>query len=346
MSAFTLASPAQRIGKLKGEILAHSIPVEVLGITGLQKEQPRRSGKTVSMRRYRPFGALATNEGTKNRPIVDATAHILTEGTAPTADTLVPDDVEVTLSQYGCLYQVSDVVNDLYEEDVPAEMKKQCGERVSLIREMVRYGVLKAGTNVFYSGGTTRLTVDEKITLKVLRKASRSLQLNHAKRITGVLAPSINISTKPVEASYLVFVSSDAEADIRDLAGFVHVSAYGQRKTINENEIGSVENFRFITSPEMTQYTDAGATASGTGLATSGTKVDVYPFIITGENAWGQLALRGENAMDVTWIPPGEKSKSDPLGQRGFVGAKFQFACKLLNEGWLAVIEAGVSDLA
>ena len=346
MSAFTLASPAQRIGKLKGEILAHSIPVEVLGITGLQKEQPRRSGKTVSMRRYRPYGALATNEGTKNRPIVNATDHILTEGTPPTADTLVPDDVEVTMSQYGCLYQVSDVVNDLYEEDVPAEMKKQCGERVSLIREMVRYGVLKAGTNVFYSGGTTRLTVDEKITLKVLRKASRSLQLNHAKRITGVLAPSINISTKPVEASYLVFVSSDAEADIRDLAGFVHVSAYGQRKTVNENEIGSVENFRFITSPELTQYADAGATASGTGLATSGTKVDVYPFIITGENAWGQLALRGENAMDVTWIPPGEKSKSDPLGQRGFVGAKFQFACKLLNEGWLAVIEAGVSDLA
>ena len=84
MSSFTLASPAQRIGKLKGEILAHSIPVEVLGITGLQRQQPKRSGKTVSMRRYRPYGALATNDNTKNRPVVDATAHILTEGVAPT----------------------------------------------------------------------------------------------------------------------------------------------------------------------------------------------------------------------------------------------------------------------
>ena len=99
MSAFTLASPAQRIGKLKGEILAHSIPVEVLGITGMQKATPKNNGKTVSMRRYRPYGALATNENTKNRPIVDATAHILTEGTAPTADTLVPDDVEISLTQ-------------------------------------------------------------------------------------------------------------------------------------------------------------------------------------------------------------------------------------------------------
>ena len=346
MSAFTLASPAQRIGKLKGEILAHSIPVEVLGITGLQKATPKNHGKTVSMRRYRPYGALATNENTKNRPIVDATAHILTEGTAPTADTLVPDDVEISLTQYGCLYQLSDQTVDMYEDDVPSEMKKQCGERVGLLREMVRYGIVKAGTNVFYSGGTTRATVDEKLTLKVLRKASRTLQANHAKKITGILAPSVNIGTLPVESAYLVFVHTDAEADVRDLAGFVHVSEYGQRKVVNENEIGSVENFRFITSPDLAPYTDSGALTGATGLFSSGTKVDVYPFIVCGEDAWGQLALRGDNALDPTFIPPGEKSKSDPLGQRGFVGAKFYFACKILNEGWLAVIEAGVSDLA
>ena len=346
MSNFTLASPAQRIGKLKGEILAHSIPVEVLGITGLQRQIQKNKGKTVSMRRYRPYGALATNENTKNRPIVDATAHALAEGVAPTADTLVPDDVEVSLTQYGCLYQLTDQASDLYEDDVPAEMKKQCGERVGLIREMVRYGVVKAGTNVFYSGGTTRGTVDEKLTLKVLRKASRTLQANHAKRITGILAPSINIGTMPVEAAYLVFCHTDVEADVRDLAGFVHVSEYGQRKVVNENEIGAVENFRFITSPELAPYTDSGAATGATGLFSSGTKVDVYPVIICGEEAWGQVALRGDNALDPTWIPPGEKSKSDPLGQRGFVGAKFYFASKILNEGWLAVIEAGVSDLA
>ena len=74
--------------------------------------------------------------------------------------------------------------------------------------------------------------------------------------------------------------------------------------------------------------------------------MDVYPYIICGEEAWGQVALRGVNSLDPTWIPPGEKSKSDPLGQRGFVGAKFYFTCKLLNEGWMAVVEAGVDDLA
>lgn len=346
MASFTYASPAQRIGKLKGEILKHAAPQEVLGITGLQKSIPKNNSKTVSMRRYRPYGALATNENTKNRWVVDSAAHVLTEGVAPTADTLVPDNIEATLSQYGCLYQVSDVVDDTYEEDVPAEMKKQCGERVALIREMVRYGVLQAGTNIFYSGGNSRATVDEAFTLNAARKVSRTLQANSARRITGVLSPSVNIGTTPVEAAYLVFCHTDCEADIRSLSGFVHVSEYGTRKPVNENEIGSCENFRFITSPHLAPYTDSGAPVGVTGLYTSGTKVDVYPYIICGEEAWGQVALRGVNSLDPTWIPPGEKSKSDPLGQRGFVGAKFYFTCKLLNEGWMAVVEAGVDDLA
>lgn len=344
MSSFTMGAPAERIAKLKGEILAHAVGAEVLGITGMQRQQPRNSSQTVVYRRYLPYGAANTNFNTRNRPTVTAAAHELTEGVTPTADSLVPQDVTVKLKQYGCLYQLTDQVSDTYEDDVPSEMKKQCGERVALVREMIRYGVLKACTNVFYSGGSDRVTVDEKITLNILRKVSRNLQANHAKRITGVLAPSALESTRPVEASYLVFVHSDAESDIRDLAGFTPVAEYGTRKTVSPYELGSCENYRFITSPELAPYIAGGASVGATGLFGT-TNLDVYPFIVTGEDAWGQLTLRGDNALDPTWIPPGTKDKSDPLGQRGFVGAKFYMNCMLLNEGWMAVIEAGVSAL-
>lgn len=344
MSSFTMGAPAERIAKLKGEILAHAVGAEVLGITGMQRQQPRNSSQTVVYRRYLPYGAANTNFNTRNRPTVTAAAHELTEGVTPTADSLVPQDVTVKLKQYGCLYQLTDQVSDTYEDDVPSEMKKQCGERVALVREMIRYGVLKACTNVFYAGGSDRVTVDEKITLNILRKVSRNLQANHAKRITGVLAPSALESTRPVEASYLVFVHSDAESDIRDLAGFTPVAEYGTRKTVSPYELGSCENYRFITSPELAPYIAGGASVGATGLFGT-TNLDVYPFIVTGEDAWGQLTLRGDNALDPTWIPPGTKDKSDPLGQRGFVGAKFYMNCMLLNEGWMAVIEAGVSAL-
>ncbi|MGF6211780.1 N4-gp56 family major capsid protein [Comamonas sp. 4034] len=345
MAQFKTTAPAERIGKLKGEILAHAVGVEVLGITGVQRAIPKNNGRTVVYRRYLPFGAANTDWNTRNRPVVDAVAHELTEGVTPAADTLVPQDITTTIKQYGCLYELTDQVVDTYEDDVPAEMKKQCGERVGLLREMIRYGVIKSCTNVFYGGaGSSRATVDGKISLNTLRKVSRNLQANHAKRVTGILAPSVDIATKPVEASYLVFVHSDAEADIRDLPGFVHVSAYGSRKPVHAQELGSCENFRFITSPELAPYLGAGADIGTTGLM-GATKVDVYPFIVVGEDAWGQLALRGADAVDPTYIPPGQKDKSDPLGQRGYVGAKFYMQCTLLNEGWMALIEAGVSAL-
>lgn len=345
MATFSTTAPAERIGKLKGEILAHAVATEVLGITGMQRALPKNNGQTVVYRRYLPFGAANTNWNTRNRPVVNAAAHELTEGVTPSADTLVPQDITVTIKQYGCLYELTDKVVDTYEDDVPAEMKKQCGERVGLLREMIRYGIIKSCTNVFYGGaGSSRVTVDGKITLNLLRKVSRNLQANHAKRVTGILAPSVNIATKPVEASYLVFVHSDAEADIRDLQGFVHVSAYGSRKPVHAQEIGSCENFRFITSPELAPYAAAGAAIGTTGL-TGTANVDVYPFIMVGEDAWGQLALRGGDALDPTYIPPGQKDKSDPLGQRGYIGAKFYMQCALLNEGWMAVVEAGVSAL-
>mgnify|MGYP003454751016 FL=1 len=344
MPIFTSLSPAERIGKIKGEILGHAMVSEVLGITGMQRQLPKNQGKTVVYRRYLPYGAANTNFNTINRPVAGAVAHELTEGVTPTADTMVPQDITVTLKQYGCLYQLSDVVSDTYEDNVVSEMTKQCGERVGLVREMIRYGKVKACANVFYAGGASRAAVASKITLNLLRKVSRNLQSNHAKRITSILEPSEKISTKPVEAAYLVFVHSDAEADIRDLAGFKHVSEYGSRKPVSPYEIGSCENFRFITSPELAPYAAAGVAVGVTGL--SGTaNVDVYPFIMVGEDAWGQVALRGGDSIDPTYIPTGTKDKSDPLGQRGYVGAKFYMECSLLNEGWMAVVEAGVSAL-
>ncbi|OWG18324.1 hypothetical protein KDK82_1803 [Delftia sp. K82] len=345
MAQFQSGDPAARIGKIKGDILKHAVPCEVLGITGQQRAMPKNQGKTIVHRRYLPWGAANTDWNTRNRPQANPVAHELTEGVTPGADTLVPQDIQVTIKQYGCLYQLTDQTVDTYEDDVPAEMKKQCGERIALVREMIRYGVLKACTNVFYAGGgASRAAVNAKISLNLLRKVSRNLQANHAKRITAILAPSPNIKTESVEAAYLVFVHSDAEADIRDLTGFLHVSDYGSRKPVSPYEIGSCENFRFITSPELAPYANAGAAIGSTGLM-GGTNVDVYPFIMVGEDAWGQLTLRGLESLDPTYIPPGVKDKSDPLGQRGYVGAKFYMACTMLNEGWMAVTEAGVTAL-
>lgn len=341
-------SQLARVNKLKGEILAHAVPVEVLGITGMQKQMPKNQGDNITFRRWLPLGGTDNKWITGANVATFAADHLTTEGVTPSADTLTAVDVTATLQQYSCLYAVTDKTVDLYEDDVPAEMKKQTGERVGLLREMVRYGALKGMTNVFYGGtGNSPSTVNGTVSVNLLRKVTRSLKANHAKMITSILAPSPNFATAPVEASYLVFCSTDMEPAIRDLAGFKHVSEYGQRKPVHEQEIGSVESFRFVLSPELAANINGGAAVGSTGLfSTGGSNIDIYPMIVVGEDAWGQVALRGADSIDVSYIPPGQKDKNDPLGQRGYIGAKTYMTALVLNNGWGALVWVGTPSLA
>tara|TARA_R110000744_G_scaffold6642_5_gene23137 strand:+ start:3519 stop:4562 length:1044 start_codon:yes stop_codon:yes gene_type:complete len=344
MPTHLYTTTAGRINEVKGETLAHAIPVEVLAMGCKMKEMPTKAGDNITYRRWLPYGATTANVNSQNRPAAVAAAHITQEGITPSADMLTPYDVNIVQQQYACLYSYSDKTAMLYEDDIPEEMKIQTGERMGLVREMIRFGAIKACANVIYSGGTSRATVDEAITLKALRRMARVLKLNHAKKKRRILDPSANYDTSAIEAAYIVFVSTDAEADIRDLADFTPVAKYARREPISEEEVGSVEEFRFMSSPELVGYPNSGAAVGSTGLySTSGSQIDVYPFMIMGEDAVYDVALRGMNSFDLIHIPHDTVSKSDPLKQRGYVGSKFWSAVAIVNGGWMGVIEAGIT---
>lgn len=346
MSITTYTTNAGRINEVKGEILAHAQPVEVLAMGCKMVQMPTRMGDNVSYRRFIPFGATTTSANTINRPVVTAANHITQEGVTPTPDQLTEQDINVVQQRYACVYSYTEKTAILHEDDIPEEMKIQTGERMALVGEKVRFGVMKAITSVQYAGGTTRGTVDEAISINQIRLATRTLKANHAKMKTKILAPSPNYDTYAVEAAYICFVHTDAEADIRDLPGFVPTAKYGNRSVLSPHEIGSCESVRFILSPELSAYADSGASITGTGLySTTGTSADVYPFIICGEDAVYDVALRGHNSFNVWHIPWNKREKADVGAQRGYVGAEFYQAVVVVNNGWGLVIEAGISAL-
>ena len=83
-----------------------------------------------------------------------------------------------------------------------------------------------------------------------------------------------------------------------------------------------------------------------TGLVSAAAvNVDVYPFIVMTEEGAFDVALRGMNGFNLTHLPHTQKDKSDILGQRGYVGASFWSAVLVTNNGWMGVIEAGVTDV-
>jgi N4-gp56 family major capsid protein len=108
-------------------------------------------------------------------------------------------------------------------------------------------------------------------------------------------------------------------------------------------EIGKCERFRYILSPDLPSFQDAGAavaswTGTGSAYSTTGTNMDVYPVIVLGADAFSQIAVRGLKAMDPTFLPPGDKTKSDPLGQRGYAGTSWWKAVMVENNLWMSVV--------
>ncbi len=310
-------------------MLAHAEPVLILQKFAQVKPMPKNKADTVKFRRPVPF-TVAT------APLV--------EGVTPSSQKMSYEDVTVAMKQYGAVSDISDVIVDLSEDPVLMDASMLSGEQAAATVEQICYGVVKAGTNVTYSNGSARSSVNTVISLNKQRAIVRSLKAQKARPINRILDGSIKIATTPVEGGYFAACHTDLEADIRNIAGFTPVAKYGSRNPICPEELGTIENVRYVTSPELGSFADAGDTA-GSMVSTTGTDADVYVAIYFGMESFGVVPLKGSGAIIPSVINPNTPSKSDPLGQRGHVAWKTYFAAIILNQTWLHRLETAATDL-
>lgn len=315
------------------QMLKHAAPVVILDKFGMLRPMPKNKTQTIKFRRPKIFTAATT-------PLV--------EGVTPSATQFSYEDVSVSLKQYGQVVEITDVIEDTHEDPVLNDATEQSGENIGRTLESLNWGVLRAGTNVFYANGAARTSVNTPISLNKQRAVMRALKAQKAYKITRILSGSVNFATKPVEAAYVAVHHTDCEQDIRNLPGFVPTAEYGSRQVISEYELGTVEDVRYICSPDLSPFADAGGAygGSGTDMVTSaGTSADIYPILYIGKESYGIVPLRGQGAVSPTILRPGVKSKSDPLGQRGYVGWKTWHAAVILNQVWMARLECAVTAL-
>lgn len=344
MALASYASPAQRIGRIKGQILKHAVHASTLEISGEVYRQPVKMGDTVTFRQVVPYGATAAAPNTFS---VTAAANLMQEGVTPPAESISILDTSVQVQKYGALYGHTERQGSLGEDDVPSWMEEQLGERMGLVRELVYVGALQGCTNRFYSGGTTRATVASPVTLNLVNKITRSLAGNHATFVRSAMAATASYGTVAVQKSYLAFGHTNLQQDIEAIPGFKAVSDYGSQKPVHEMEIGAVGSLRFILSPDMPYVADVGAAVAGTtNASTTGTSADVYQLFVVAKDAWGHTAFRGLDAFKFNYIAPGKVDKSDPTGERGYCSATFYDAAVVTNHGWMAVAEVTISSLS
>jgi N4-gp56 family major capsid protein len=310
------------------KMLDHNEPMLILSKMGRTEPQPKNATDSVKFRRAIPFTVSTIP---------------LTEGVTPSPDRMAYEDVSVQLKQYGRWAEITDWVEDTHEDPVFSNAGELMGELAMATWEQIVYAAVRGGTNVFYANGTARTDVNTVITLAKIRAVTTALQGQKAKKITKILAAGPDYGTHSVEAAYVAVGHTNLANDIRNITGFTKVADYANMKPISEAEIGAIEDVRFLLSPDLAPFTDAGG-AKGSMRSTTGTLADVYPVMVFGQDSFGQVPLKGASAMTPVVVNP-RPANGDPLGQRGSVGFKFATAALILNELWQARLEVACTQL-
>lgn len=316
-------------GAAKRKLLERGQHLMVIERFGQIDPQPKNSTKTRMWRRYNSLPRASAP---------------LAEGIPPTGHKLTYTDVTATLEMYGDVVKLTRIITDTHEDPVLSDTMDNCGQQAAETIEEMRINVAKGGSNVFYANSvTSRATVNSPPLRGDFRRIYRYLKAHKAREVSKINKASALISTEPVMPAYYVLASTDLDADIRAIPGFIPYQNYSDSDKAIPGEIGAVEQFRFVLTPMFEPWSASGASGteylSGGAAVTTAASADVYPMLIFSENCFGIVPLQGMESVDIAVINPGKPTKDDPHGQIGFVSWFTYQAAAILNQTWLVRYE-------
>lgn len=301
-------------------LLVRALPWNIHGAWGQKRNIKSKAGTNVI--KFRRYGSLT----------VATTA--LTEGTTPAGQNLSVTDITATVLQYGDFTVITDIVDIQSIDPVLTEATELFGEQMGETNDLLCRDILVAGTTVQYaSTAVSRITVTSAMTMtkvEVLR-AVRTLGIAKAKRITSMSGANPGAGTVPISPAFIGIVHPRTTYTLKSLAGFDPVEKYASNVALLPNEIGRIDNVRFVETTNAKIFTGAGAAG-----------IDVYATLIIGANAYGTIDLANSQSQSVIYKALGSAGAADPLNQRQSLGWKEFFVTKILNDSFMLRIEHAV----
>lgn len=323
-------------GAVKKRLLTRGNTRMVAALYGQPFTQPKHATLTAKWRRY------------ENLPTAEAP---LVEGITPPGRKLAYTDVAATMPQYGDWAEITDVLWDTHEDDIPMETVNLCADQIGETMEMVTIAVLKSGSNVYYANNaSSRTAVNSPPLAGDFKRIERGFYNNKADMITDRIKASQMVSTEGIDPAFIVFGHTDLKADILNMEGFTEVKAYGDSSKALPGEVGSLGSFRFILTRMFSPWQAASTGVSSEtylsngNIPSSASYPDVYPLVCVAKNSYGVVRLQGMNAVKPAIVPP-KAQVGDELGQRGFVSWKTYYTAVLLNSAWLARYEVAATAM-
>lgn len=265
-----------------------------------------------------------------------------------------------TMQKFGFFHEFTQESMDFdSDEDLYQHISREMVTGATQLSEAVLQKELLAGAGVVvYTGAATsdgEITGEgadpSVVTYEDLMRLNRTLNDNRTPKQTKVIAGSRMIDTKTINGGRVLYIGSELESTVKsmtDLFGnpaFVSVEKYADAGNVMNGEIGTVDQFRIISVPEMLHWAGMGAAESANPgyMATDG-NYDIFPMLCVGEGSFTTIGFQtGGKSMKfkITTKMPGKETadRTDPYGEMGFSSIKWYHGTMILRPERLAVIK-------
>lgn len=294
--------------------------------------------------------------------------------------TLQKVTVETSIARYGEMIDYTDEVDIFSEDLIQTRYREELGQLANARHEdLIMMDMLGTAT-VLYAGAATSMatigtgvaadgTTDDtyKVSYDLVRRATRKLLRNRAKKTTQIVTGDVKVGTQPVAKAYYAIVGAEVKSDLENQTRgsgaeaeyvFIPVHKYASAQTCAEGEIGAMHEVRFIEAEGMVVYAGEGAvppqnyvgTLSITGAtdltsadaADRGT-FDVYPILFPTQGAFATVGLKGKDKITFHSKAPSSVDNGNPYGTRGFFSYNFFYAGLILEEEKMLKVLVGAS---
>lgn len=283
----------------------------------------RNQGKAISFRRNESIYS-AGNAGSFANASAPAA---LTEGTFPAAIDSTWSEVQATISQYGQVILVSDMVDAQALDDVSGQLVENLGEAMTDALDLLTRDVLVAGTNRQYAGisltrgGASGVGSGMYLTLAELREAKRTLKRNNVKGVQGE------------DNKYVVLTHPDAMYDLEGDSNITNVFKDVRLESANQEMFNTSFKdlplgFRIFESTNCRIFASLGLSGA-----------DVYQTHVIGREAYGLISLEALPARVIRKPLGSGGATGDPLDQVASIGWKAAHAAVILDQSRHIIIE-------
>lgn len=263
--------------------------------------------------------------------------------------------IEGTFQNYGYFMEYSeDSLNfdtdDQLMQHINREMLRGANE---ITEDLLQIDLLNNAGIVKYAGTATSAATISKTSLvsySDLVNLVTDLDNNRTPKDTKINTGSTKIDTRTIPAARLLYIGAEVKNTLRKMTdffqnpAFIAAQHYADGTKPLRGEIGTIDEFRIIVVPEMMKWEGAGAAATAAdGVHMTGGKVDVFPMLVVGSEAFTTIGFQSDAKsvkFKIIHKKPGENvGPHDPYGKMGFMSIQWWYGFMVIRPERIALIK-------